>query len=270
MPHASRSHRRRALPRAGAVGVLDDYLEVSAGALHSLAIILPLLIAYEIGTSLYLGSAAGGIETIRAHSILLAFFADFGIAGRFVPAAALVVSLLALHLFKRERWRLRPGYLPVMVIEGALWTLPLLVGGQVLGRLLGSGGSDAAAGAGALAAGLEQLSVPARLTLSIGAGLYEEMLFRMVGIALVHAALVDVVGVRPSHGQIGAIAITGATFAAYHDLAVGSAGVEWARVAFYFGAGIFFGAVYLARGPGIAVLVHAVYDALVLVVLRGG
>ncbi|HBS29059.1 MAG TPA: hypothetical protein DEB06_06325, partial [Phycisphaerales bacterium] len=149
-------------------------------------------------------------------------------------------------------------------------TVPLLVLGQVVYRLFDTGGGGVGvglvetAGADAPAA----LSKGALATIAVGAGLYEELLFRMVGIALAHVILADLLGMRDFAARAVAVVISAAAFAAYHDIA-GPAGFDLGRAAIYFFAGVYFGAVYVLRGFGIVVAVHALYDLAVLVVLPG-
>ena len=73
-----------------------------------LIFLFPLIIAYEVGSRLYLSSAetASG-QTIRAHSVILGFFQDFGIVGRFIPAIALITVLVVWHVINADGWRVR-------------------------------------------------------------------------------------------------------------------------------------------------------------------
>src|SRR5690606_28441143 len=114
------------------------------------------------------------------------------------------------------------------------------------------------------------LSLPwqARLTISIGAGLYEELLFRMIAIAALHLVFVDLARLSESMGRVLAVGLSAAAFAVYHDLSSSGGALDPARVLFFLCAGVYFGAIYLWRGFGIVVAVHALYDVLVLVLLR--
>jgi membrane protease YdiL (CAAX protease family) len=240
------------------------YLELSKRPLHVLVFLLPLVILYEAGSSIYLADAAQGtVETIRAHSILLGFFQDFGIIGRFLPALALVAVLLCWHILNDNRWTLRPLVLAGLVVESVVWTIPLVV---LIAIVQYAGG---AAGPPAAAAGLEPIagmSWQARLTISVGAGLYEELLFRMIGIAALHLVLVDLVRLPDRWGTIVAVIISAAAFVVYHDVGV-SGQFDVLRAAALMCAGVYFGVVYLTRGFAVVVGVHALYDIFVLVLL---
>jgi membrane protease YdiL (CAAX protease family) len=234
--------------------------------LHVLAFLLPLVVAYEAGSIRYLTDPRSGVaETIRARAILAGFFQAFGAVGLFLPGAALVTVLAIQHVMRRDPPSVRPTVLAGMMIESAAWTAPLFVFALLVQHFRGAAGVSAAlAGPDGLAA----LPAASRLVLAIGAGLYEELLFRMIGIAALHALFVDVCRAREGTGRILAVAFSALAFAVYHDLSAPGAWVDWPRAFFYFCSGAYFGALYLWRGFGVTVGVHALYDVLVLVILN--
>jgi membrane protease YdiL (CAAX protease family) len=107
---------------------------------------------------------------------------------------------------------------------------------------------------------LLELPVATRLTIAIGAGLYEEMLFRLIGMALLHFILADLIGAPQKWATAGAVILSALAFAAYHQPADATA---WAT---YILSGVYLGTVYGMRGFGIVVGTHALYDVLVLAV----
>lgn len=256
----------------------DSYLFLSTRPLHILVFLAPLIALYEVGSLLYLTDPASGlVETIRAYRLMAGFFDAFGVGGFFLPGVLIVVVLTIWHLLVRDRWRIDVPVIPLMLLESAAWTIPLLILGQIVVRTMGHPGAPGAPGvaqdaAAAVLAATQgappfaALSTPARLTIAVGAGLYEELLFRLVGIALVHLLAVDVLGLKSSVGGWVAVVVSALAFALYHD-PVGPGGVEWAALLFFFLAGLFFGGIYLWRGFGIVVVVHALYDIAVLTLL---
>jgi len=83
--------------------IRDSYGAASQRPLHALFFLLPLIAAYELGTTHYLSDPGQGLtETIGAHSFLLRLFGHLGEYGRYIPAALLVTVLLLLHLFRRD------------------------------------------------------------------------------------------------------------------------------------------------------------------------
>ncbi len=111
---------------------------------------------------------------------------------------------------------------------------------------------------------VEAMPWQARLTLSIGAGLYEEMLFRLIALSGLHFVLVDLMRIREKPANAAAVVISAVGFAFYHNLSLTGGGVSASLFAFYLLAGIFFGWLFLARGLGIVAATHALYDAVVL------
>src|SRR5213075_1711973 len=106
---------------------------------------------------------------------------------------------------------------------------------------------------------LQTLAVPGgaemdwwtRLMVSLGAGIYEELLFRVLLVGALTAG-------------VTATFVGAAIFSAFHYL--GPYGDRWQLYSFAFRmvAGLFFSGLYLARGFGITAWTHALYDVLLL------
>lgn len=222
---------------------------------------LPLLIAFEVGSAMYLARQDQGfVDTIRAHSILLAVFQNLGAVGRAIPAITIVVVLLIWHGIVRDPWRPRIGVVLGMAAESLLWVVPLLV----LGILLRDHGPAAAFDGGRT---LTSLPWHERVTLAIGAGIYEEVLFRLVLVTAIHFVVVDLLRFHTQAGSVVGLILSALAFAFYHDVSSVRGGVDIALITFYTLAGLFFGVIYLMRGLGIAVGAHAFYDILVLAII---
>lgn len=227
-----------------------------------LAFLTPLIVAYEIGSALYLTDPASHtVDTIRAHRLMGEVFHAFGVGGLFLPGVLLAVVLLLWHVLTRDTWKIDLRILPGMLAESVAWTLPLLVLWQIVARASARVGELAAA-AGGTADPFAAMSLPARLTISVGAGLYEELLFRMLGVALLHFVFADLMRLRHTAAACAAVGVSAAAFAAYH-LTPGEP-IVWTRMVFYGLAGVYFGAIYAWRGFGVVVATHALYDAVVL------
>ncbi len=242
----------------------DSYWVRSTRPLHVLVFLLPLVAAYELGSLLYLNDHGTGRElSVSAYRLFVDLFHAFGLAGASLPSLALVAVFLTWHVMSKDPWKLDANTLAGMFLESLAWTLPLLVLAATFvharsSGLIGGGGL-AAVEAGTAAGHVSTMKL---LTIAVGAGLYEEMLFRLVGIALFHFILVDLIGMKEKWGQATAIVIVALAFSAYHH--------DQNAMEFLFKvmAGVYFGTVYTMRGFGIVVATHAVYDVLVLVVLQ--
>ncbi len=247
----------------------QTYAARSKRPLVILAFLLPMLVLYEVGSWLYLRGESGVFDTIGAHNLLARFFELFGAVSFHLPGITLVVVLLTWHVLRRDPWQVEPRTLGGMAMESVAWTLPLVVLGVLLspaGVLAGSPPEPLVGASPNGTPALSDLPWQARLTLSVGAGLYEELLFRMVGIAAAHTILADLLRVPERWAGPAAILISAIAFAWYHD-AAGSAGQVRLLLTFYILSGVYFGIIYLARGFGIVVAVHALYDVFALIIV---
>jgi membrane protease YdiL (CAAX protease family) len=256
--------RARPNPRASDVAApLDAYLECSRRPLHILVFLLPVLVLYELGAMIYLTGPDGQPKTIAAWGMLARVFEAAGAVGLHLPAFLLLTVLLIWHVLQRDPWTLRLPVLAGMAMESFVWTIPL----TILAILLVGRETAAAAMQAEAEGGIMSLPWQARLTISAGAGLYEELLFRMIAIAAAHALLVDVVRLPGWLGGILAVVVSALAFALYHRVPVADNPAALAVLGFYFTAGLYFGSLYLLRGFGIVVAVHMLYDILALVVI---
>ena len=104
-----------------------------------------------------------------------------------------------------------------------------------------------------------------RLMLSLGAGIYEELLFRVLLVTGLAVAARALAGWSPRAAGIAATVVGAGIFSAFHYL--GPYGDRFQIYSFMFRmiAGLFFSALYLLRGFGITAWTHALYDVSLLV-----
>ena len=100
------------------------------------------------------------------------------------------------------------------------------------------------------------------MVIAIGAGIYEELLFRMVAIALIHMVAKDLLKLSEEISTIAAVVLSSLGFALVHFTGDHNP-FTMTKLLFYTVAGVYFAAIYLGRGFGIVVAVHALYDVLV-------
>lgn len=259
---STRSHdpvTQRSRPvRAGPVQ--RGYFGLSARPLHILVFLIPVIVAAELGA---LGVGGESIATqLAAHRMLVRFFEAFGVLGLHLPALALVVTLVIQHILAKDRWRIEPVVPAAMIVESAFLTGPLLILVLILRP-------DAPAAVAVTNGGIGPFTPQSGILLAMGAGLYEEMLFRLVIITAIHFVAADLLRVPDAPAKVLAIFVSAVLFALHHDTALASGAMDRTLFAFYLLAGIYFGVLFLGRGLGIAIGVHACYDLLVLVVMPG-
>ena len=226
---------------------------------YSLLLALPLLLLYELLEALAPVRLKGGVVRNGADVLLTSFFtALFGPRGPMVFMALVIGGALVLIWRDRRGGPLRPSYFPLMLVEACALALVFgLVVGTATVRVLGPLQS-LAVGAGGLGG-----SPLARLTLSLGAGLYEELLFRVVLVALLANAM-RLVGFGRLTAGVVAVLVGALVFSAFHY--IGPLGEPLRLDSFVFRtlAGLAFSALYLTRGFGITAWTHALYDVAVL------
>lgn len=247
-----------ALVEAPVAGVPGDYWRHSRRPLTSLAFILPALVAYEGGVRL-LGSRA-----LRngADLWLRALLDQAGLGHYFLLPVLTAAVLMAWHHTTRERWHVSLPVLAGMALECAVMGLVLVSIGRLQAlaaqNLAGVPADHAAMRWGALA----QWSAAVRLVGFLGAGIYEELLFRLTLLPLV-IGLCGWLRCSEAARLAGAIVITSLVFSGAHYL--GPLGERFDTYSFVFRsvAGGFFGMLFVHRGFGIAAGTHALYDIFV-------
>jgi hypothetical protein len=238
---------------------LADYLSESQRPIVVLVFLLPAIAFYEIRLAML---ALGGEPLLvnKAQHGVLRFLeaiglGQAGVLGMALPGLVLVVLLLIWQGLAGGPWRTRPPVLLGMFAESVLMALPLLA----ISRF-------AAAPPLAAVGPWSDLGISGALAISLGAGLYEELVFRLLLLAVLHTVLVDMLRIGEAIGAITSIVIAAIAFTLYHPLAADDGSVEVFRVAFYLVAGVWLGILMLKRGFGIAVGAHATYDIATLLV----
>ena len=220
----------------------------------------PLLIAYEVGV-LSLGGEQSLSLRNGADVWLRDGFATLGLTHPIV--APLFVVLLLTVWFLRERDTIpedAPNLCLGMAIESVggalvLWSLsrlysPLL---DQLGLALSIPPADPPP---------LNTAVVGQVVTYVGAGIYEEVVFRLALFGLLRAVLTT--AQIPPRTAVALAAIAAAVlFAAAHHIGAHGEPVDGFNFLFRVLAGLYFTALYQFRGFGIAVGAHACYDVLV-------
>ena len=250
-----------------------SYYDVSRTPRYSLVFALPLLLAYE-GLAAVLTGPGHAVQVRNGADVLMkdAFIAIAGRRGPLIFIAAVVG--ISIYFVARDMKRGGKGiepriFLGMLAESVALAAVFGLVVGTLTVKLLGSlhalaAAAPAAGGIPALLQPITRLSWPARLMLSLGAGLYEELLFRVLLVSALAAGARRVLGMTPVPAGVVA-AVSGALlFSAFHY--VGPYGDPFQLQSFVYRAlsGLVFSGLVLLRGFGITAWTHALYDAFLL------
>jgi membrane protease YdiL (CAAX protease family) len=239
---------------------------------YSLLFALPLLAFYEVLAAALSGGPRGDIRNGADVILKGPFLALFGRWGSAVFGALLIGG--SLYLVARDLKRgggLRPKIFLWMLAESALLAMAFgLVVATITAQLLSPlGGLSAPLAAAAQASGEANGEVWTgwwtRLMLSLGAGLYEELLFRVILVAALGQLARRAFRWRPLAAGAFATVLGALVFSGFHYVGPYGDPFRLDSFTFRFIAGVFFSAMYLARGFGITAWTHALYDVIVLV-----
>lgn len=235
-----------------------SYWEVSRAPRYSLVFALPLLVLYQILATLEPAGRQGALRN-GADVVLESLF--IALAGRQGPLLFMICLIAGgLWLVVRDMRRRGGGGR----LRGAVFALML---GESTALALGFGIVVAALTSQVVRppamlgpAQVDALDGWTRLMLSVGAGIYEELLFRVVLVAALAWIGHAVLGWRATVAGMWATLLGAILFSAAHY--VGPYGDRLTLYSFVFRmiAGVFFSALYLLRGFGITAWTHALYD----------
>ncbi len=255
-------------PEAGLAG----YAHATRTATYGFLAAIPLLILYEIGILL---SNTGFSEVrVGADVWLKQLLGSLGVQGGVLLAAVVIVVGGVVFWMERERRpRLVPAYFGGILLESTVYAVVLAfivsaLVGVVFGAALSLAPPEALAQPLATApllamAQMAELSLPLQLSLSIGAGLYEELVFRVILVGGMFWGLKRLM--EDSRKAYVIAAVIGALlFSAVHY--TGSMGdpFELASFTYRFVFGLALNGVFLLRGFALAAWTHAIYDVLVV------
>jgi hypothetical protein len=223
--------------------------------LTSLVLVFPLFLVYQVGVlfTLPMLNGADFLTVFLFRNLGLTTSAYLGTTA--LVAAVFVVAVLVL----RRRQQFDPALVWRVFIESGIYALTmgsLIV--FVMTRVFGISPR--------LAGGVAAQSFGTRIVMSLGAGVYEETVFRLGIMAGLTALLERGIGLRRWIAAAIGLAISSVLFSAMHHIPPYgdpfSIGVFTFRVL----AGACFGLLFWFRGFAIAVYTHALYDLYVLVV----
>lgn len=275
----------------------DSYLERTARPIYALLFLLPFIVFYELGT-IFINTDLLSQSQLRVVAFVwLEQSLEYLGFGRklawMAPPLAVVIILFALQLASRKRWVFNHRDILPMAVECIFLAVPLIV----LSLLLNSP-PPSQADTKPLASHTIQIqskaAVPCSVVLSensptiphvhneqpptkslladivtsIGAGIYEELVFRLILICAFMILFQDVFRFGYKNSIISAVLISAALFSAHHHIVFISgrlavtAPFNWTEFSFRTIAGIYFAVLFAVRGFGITAGTHAFYDVM--------
>jgi hypothetical protein len=240
-------------------GSVRDYLRRSRSAWYSFLFVLPLLVLYHVGLVVTnLGQER--IVLNGADALLHAALRGIGVGG-WLTSAWLLAAVIGLWIYRTDPWArrepLQPRVFGFMLGESVIYAalfggvvagivhalMPWVNPGLQLGPALGFGRS---------------------LSLSLGAGLYEELVFRVLGMGGLYWLLRRAASASESAAAIGAVVVSSLIFSLFHYVGPLGDVFRLSSFLFRFVAGMVLAMLYRSRGFGIAACTHALYDVFVV------
>jgi len=268
----------------------DSYLERTSRPIYAILFLLPFIIFYEIGTILINTDVLNQSQTrVVAFVWLRQSLESIGFGGKLAwmaPPFVVVAILVGLQITSLKRWSFDVRDILSMAAECIALAVPLIVLILFLNSL-GAPQSDA----GQFTDGSAQLQnqsgwvggefaplLSARngggtagrlledIITGIGAGIYEELVFRLILICLLMVLFQDALRLSHKSSIILSVLISAALFSAHHHIVFldGHLGritdFDWTSFSFRTMAGIYFAILFAIRGFGITAGTHAFYD----------
>ncbi|HTK55224.1 MAG TPA: CPBP family glutamic-type intramembrane protease [Gemmatimonadales bacterium] len=235
-----------------------NYWALSRAPRHSILFAFPLLLLYEGLAFVLGGDSVTGVRN-GADVLLKSLFLSIGGARGLLAFDLLLLGLGAWLIWRdRASGPVRPRLFGFMLAESA--GLALLFG-AVAGLL-----TSLLLRAPALAVGgLGQFGLATQVMLSLGAGIYEELLFRVILVSALLALGKKVFGWGPTGAGVFAVCVGAFIFSAFHY--IGPYGDPWQLQSFVYRAvaGLLFSGLFVLRGFGITAWTHALYDVFLAV-----
>ena len=239
------------------------YWHDSRAPRYSLTFALPLFVLYEL-LAAALSGASGGVRNGADVILKAPFITAFGPAGPlvFVGLLAVVCAVLVVRDV-RKQGGVHSGTYAAMFAESLVLAMLFgIVVGAVTTQLVGPASRLSLAP-------LRALGIPATVMVSLGAGLYEELLFRVVLVGALLWGSRKLLGWGPVASGLMATVAGALIFSAFHY--VGAYGDQLTVSSFTFRAvaGLAFSALYVVRGFGITAWTHAMYDVMLVLIGAG-
>ena len=229
-----------------------SYWTVTNTPLYSFIFTLPLLLIYEVGL---FAISANDLPLLRngADVLMRQFLEMFGVAGTYGFGGTFLIGFMIAFLRQKkslEASQIKGEYLLTMLFESIGWAFFLIV---IMIR------------APEFLMSTKDERLLQQVVLAVGAGIYEEFVFRVILIT----GFAYVLGLILKWGNIGknigSVFLAAALFSVFHFAGPYGEDPTWYLFFIRIIAGIFLGTIYIFRGFGIAAYTHTIYDLFVLV-----
>lgn len=276
-----------------------SYLERTSRPIYAIVFLMPFILFYEYGTlRINTDVLNRSQERVVAFVWLQNLLEPLGYGGKFAwvaPPLAVVVILLALQITSGKQWRLYVSDILPMVIECFLWAVPLIVLTLCINSwahqtntnradetainsfnmrpvICSSAGGSPPSQNGVVGTNGTKRPPLADIITGIGAGIYEELVFRLILICILMLLFQDILRIPYKNAIVLSVLISAALFSAHHHIDFLSGRPNRAdpfnmtEFVFRTLAGIYFAALFAIRGFGITAGTHAFYNVIAVTI----
>jgi Type II CAAX prenyl endopeptidase Rce1-like len=244
---------------------MTSYWRAARAPRYSLLFALPLLVLYELFAFTLSHDAILGVRN-GADVLLKSLFVGLGGRDGLMVFGLVLLGTGAVLVVRdvRRSGAIEPRVFGFMLLESVMCALlfGLVVGtltGLVLGGLVTAPGAALAMGQGQ-GPGPAGLGLPTKLMISLGAGIYEELLFRVLLVGFLAWFGRRLLGWNAVAAGVMATIVGALVFSAFHYIGPYGDPLDLPSFTFRALAGMAFSALYLLRGFGITAWTHALYD----------
>ena len=227
--------------------MVADYYFKSKSLFYSLIITFPLFIFYEIGI-FYMFQANIPFSKNGADVLIEEFINMLGLNGYYAASSILFIVFFLILYFQRKNFKtfkISSKYLSLMIMESFLYAVLLVL---LLQNIYLSQGVN-----------MNNLN---NFILSIGAGLYEELIFRFFLLFFLSKSFIFIFKMKEFSSLLLSIIASSVLFSLFHY--IGQESFNSYTFTIRFIAGIYLSSIYINRGFGIVALTHAFYDLFVI------
>jgi membrane protease YdiL (CAAX protease family) len=224
---------------------------------YSAVLVLPFLLVYEIGLLVMRSDVINGGDAVLLN-LGGPIMRLVGLQASIASVVVLVAAFIIAQVVKKGSWKVQSRLVAMLFGECLLYAaLLFLLLGCIIEYLPPSGSMavPAPAAAGHPRIGLRDF------VLFCGAGVYEELVFRVLLLGLLLLVFNKLFHMEHAYAAVWAVVAGAVVFAAFHHIGGEPIvlGVFLQRVL----AGLYFSAIYYNRSFGVAAASHALYDILV-------
>ncbi len=230
--------------------MIQDYFQKSKSPFYSFIITLPIFLLYELGLFLMRGTEFSYIKN-GADVLIEDMIATLGFDIFYISSSIFLLAFFIIAYYQKKNYdsfTIYKSYLSIMLFESFVYALLLFL-------LLGN-----------MSLYLMDISVQDikfNIILSLGAGIYEELIFRVFSIFILYKFISFIFkSMRHFSTQFSALLLSSILFSLFHFMGTESFSQEAFTIRFI--AGILLGILYINRGFGITAITHSFYDIFVI------